>query len=197
MDDEDEAERVATFPDFERQLKTYCAYRDTLEALPGHMDVGWVRVDMQPIKQVLVTLARKWMWTFGKYLVDQVTGTLVDLDLFLKRTEPELERITGEERDTASFMRMMRLFNEVAAKQQDMEVKFANIRQMADVLQVYGYTLPQHTQGLYDTLPNRWSSLKSKVLLAKQRLGPRIQEESARINKVLILIRRIDCLTSF
>lgn len=113
MDDEEEAERVATFPDFERQLKTYCAYRDTLEALPGHMDVGWVRVDMQPIKQVLVTLARKWMWTFGKYLVDQVTGTLVDLDLFLKRTEPELERITGEERDTASFMRMMRLFNEV------------------------------------------------------------------------------------
>lgn len=113
LDDEDEAERVATFPDFERQLKTYCAYRDTLEALPGHKDVGWVRVDMQPIKQVLVTLARKWMWTFGKYLVDQVTGTLVDLDLFLKRTEPELERITGEERDTASFMRMMRLFNEV------------------------------------------------------------------------------------
>lgn len=76
----------------------------------------------------------------------------------------------------------------MAAKQQDMEVKFANIRQMADVLQVYGYTLPQHTQGLYDTLPNRWSSLKSKVLLAKQRLGPRIQEESARINKVIVLI---------
>ena len=38
---------------------------------------------------------------------------LTELDIFLKRTEPEIEGITGEERDTASFMRMMRLFNEV------------------------------------------------------------------------------------
>ena len=33
--------------------------------------------------------------------------------MFLKRIEPEIESITGEERDTASFMKMMRLFNEV------------------------------------------------------------------------------------
>ncbi len=38
---------------------------------------------------------------------------LTELDSFLKRTEPEIEGITGEERDTTSFMRMMRLFNEV------------------------------------------------------------------------------------
>ena len=38
---------------------------------------------------------------------------LENLDAFLKRTEPEIESITGEERDTASFMKMMRLFNEV------------------------------------------------------------------------------------
>lgn len=36
-------------------------------------------------------------------------------DMFLKRIEPEIEGITGEERDTASFMKMMRLFNEVKA----------------------------------------------------------------------------------
>ena len=38
---------------------------------------------------------------------------LEKLDMFLKRIEPEIESITGEERDTASFMKMMRLFNEV------------------------------------------------------------------------------------
>ena len=38
---------------------------------------------------------------------------LENLDTFLKRIEPEIEGITGEERDTASFMKMMRLFNEV------------------------------------------------------------------------------------
>ena len=38
---------------------------------------------------------------------------LAELDEFLRRTEPQIEGITGEERDTASFMKMMRLFNEV------------------------------------------------------------------------------------
>lgn len=37
-------------------------------------------------------------------------------DQFLKRIEPEIEGITGEERDTASFMKMMRLFNEVSCR---------------------------------------------------------------------------------
>ena len=40
---------------------------------------------------------------------------LEKLDIFLKRIEPEIESITGEERDTASFMKMMRLFNEVCS----------------------------------------------------------------------------------
>ena len=41
---------------------------------------------------------------------------LEKLDEFLKRIEPEIESITGNERDTASFMKMMRLFNEVGTK---------------------------------------------------------------------------------
>jgi len=64
------------------------------------------------------------MWTFMKYLSDQVTGSLDTLADFLARTEPEIESITGEERDTASFMKMMRLFNEVSAQQQDMDGRF-------------------------------------------------------------------------
>ena len=44
----------------------------------------------------------------------KVTHMLEKLDDFLKRIEPEIESITGEERDTASFMKMMRLFNEVS-----------------------------------------------------------------------------------
>lgn len=35
--------------------------------------MGWLRVDLQPIKQVLVTFASKWIWTFTSYLTDQVS----------------------------------------------------------------------------------------------------------------------------
>ena len=43
-----------------------------------------------------------------------MSSTLNDLDSFLKRIEPGIEAITGEEQDIASFMRLMRVFNEVA-----------------------------------------------------------------------------------
>ncbi len=43
----------------------------------------------------------------------QVTIVLEKLDSFMQQIEPEIDGITGEEKDTASFMKMMRLFNEV------------------------------------------------------------------------------------
>ena len=42
-----------------------------------------------------------------------MSSTLNDLDSFLKRIEPGIEAITGEEQDITSFMRLMRVFNEV------------------------------------------------------------------------------------
>jgi len=68
----------------------------------------------------------------------QVTDSLDTLADFLARTEPEIESITGEERDTASFMKMMRLFNEVSAQQQDMDERFE--------LQFYEKSACQHEQ---------------------------------------------------
>ena len=53
---------------------------------------------------------------FSEWLLlccSQVSSTLNDLDSFLKRIEPGIEAITGEEQDIASFMRLMRVFNEV------------------------------------------------------------------------------------
>ena len=47
--------------------------RDEIQGLDEYHCVGWLRVDLQPIKQVLTTYASKWMWTFTKYLSDQVS----------------------------------------------------------------------------------------------------------------------------
>ncbi|XP_033103095.1 dynein heavy chain 9, axonemal-like [Anneissia japonica] len=181
----DEHVNVPSLDMFDVEIDVYRRSRDEIANIMDYTDVGWLRVDMTPIKQVLTTYTSRWMWTFIKYLSDQVTGMLRDLDDFLKRTEPEIESITGEERDTASFMKMMRLFNTVSAKQQEMDGKFTAMNRTVLLIEKYGHTLPQATQKLFSAAPSRWNNLKTKVSLAKQRLGPRIQEESARITKDL------------
>ena len=40
--------------------------------LDDHHDIGWLRVNMKPIKNTLITFSSKWIWTFTKYLSEQV-----------------------------------------------------------------------------------------------------------------------------
>ncbi|XP_043910785.1 dynein beta chain, flagellar outer arm-like [Protopterus annectens] len=171
--------------DFDVEIGAYMTARDTILDFTDAQDIGWIRVDYRPVKQVIAGYAYKWMWTFTKYLIDQLTATLKNLDAFLKRTEPQIENITGEERDTESFMKMMRLFNEVSAKQSEMDVQFAVMQKTVILLEKYSMKLPVESEKLYTAMPGRWSNLKTKVSLAKQRLGPRIQQESQRVTKDL------------
>ena len=48
------------------------ASRDEICGLQDWCDIGFTRVNMRPIKQVLQTYASKWMFTYTKYLSDQV-----------------------------------------------------------------------------------------------------------------------------
>ena len=72
----------------------------------------------------------------------------------------------------------------MSAQQQEMDGKFTAMHRTVLLVKKYGHTLPTATQSLFDAAPQRWNNLKTKVSLAKQRLGPRIQEESEGITKV-------------
>lgn len=177
--------QVPSLDQFDTEIDIYRSTKDEISRISESDSIGFIEVDKRPIKQVLLTLASKWMWTFVSYLIDQVTAMLVELDDWLCKIEPEIEAISGEESDTNSFMKLMRLFNSVAAKQADMDAKFAAMHRTVLLVKKYGYHLPKATFDLFDAAPSRWASLKTKVSLAKQRLGPRIQQQSATITEDL------------
>ena len=79
----------------------------------------------------------------------------------------------------------------MSAQQSEMDGKFAAMNRTVQLLKHYGQTLPEKTQHLFNAAPSRWNSLKTKVSLAKQRLGPRIQEESVRITQVSVYYSEI------
>jgi len=49
------------------------------------------------------------------------------------------------------------------------------MQRTVDLLEKYEMKLPNETQEMFRSAPDRWNHLKTKVSLAKQRLGPRIQ----------------------
>ena len=98
--------------------------REQIKNLEKYQNVEWIKVNLEPTIQVLVTITNKLIWKFTSFLSNQIKVTLNELDQFLKKMEPDIEKITGEERDTETFMKIMRIFNEVSSKQQEMEIKF-------------------------------------------------------------------------
>ena len=164
--------------DFDAEIAVYVNAREQIKKLKSHEDVDWIRVKLQPTIDVLVTLSNKLIWKFTSFLSSQIKRTLNELDLFLKRMEPDIEKITGEERDTATFMKIMRMFNEVSSKHQEMEVKFELMKRTLNLLKKYNRFDVIDLESKFNSTPVRWTNLKSKVTLAKQRLGPTIQEES-------------------
>jgi len=78
-----------------------------------------------------------------------------------------------------------------------MDVKFAAMHRTVLLLKKYNQMLPHNTQELFNAAPGRWNNLKTKVSLAKQRLGPRIQEESERITRVRIICLSVNYLINF
>lgn len=49
------------------------------------------------------------------------------------------------------------------------------MRRTVGLLEKYDMKLSAETQQMFYSAPDRWNHLKTKVSLAKQRLGPRIQ----------------------
>lgn len=69
----------------------------------------------------------------------------------------------------------------MSSKQQEMEVKFELMKRTLALLKKYNRFDVIDLEAKFNNTPIRWTNLKSKVTLAKQRLGPTIQEESKAI----------------
>lgn len=73
-----------------------------------------------------------------------------------------------------------------------MEIKFELMKRTLNLLKKYKRFDVVDLESKFNSTPIRWTNLKSKVTLAKQRLGPTIQEESQSIIEVLFIF--FDCL---
>jgi dynein heavy chain len=79
----------------------------------------------------------------------------------------------------------------VSSKQQEMEVKFELMKRTLNLLKKYNRFDVIDLEAKFNNTPIRWTNLKSKVTLAKQRLGPTIQEESKAITQDLKVFSKV------
>ena len=183
--DEDTSKRPS-LDDFDGEIAVFQGILERLSKIESVANVGWLCVDQRPAKQALASLGEKWKYVYASYLERQILHVLNSLERFFQEIEPQVEGITGEEEDTQAFMRLMSIFNRVNAQQVEMDTKFGAVHRAMLMLDKFGYPLSMVTREQFTNAPQRWSNLKKRMALGKQRIGPRIQSNGETISRDLL-----------
>ncbi|KAI3381618.1 hypothetical protein SNEBB_004183 [Seison nebaliae] len=158
----------------------------------------WLLINVIPLKSTLIALLDKWMFVYSKYLIQCVNHNLLELDVFflmvmndlnsidknndlLKRKSKRFsEEEQGELQDN-NFMQIVHLYNVTTTNQQSIELKFNVTKQIVDILNNYSITIPSHIIKLFESLPTIWQNIRSKIHMAKNRIGPYVCGHNDRI----------------
>lgn len=68
-----------------------------------------------------------------------------------------------------------------------MDGRFGAVHRSAQLLEKYGHPISKDVSTFLAVAPQKWSSLKKKIGIAKQRVSPKVQANGELVNKVCSL----------
>lgn len=83
--------RMLNLANFDEKIHQYLGVQSEVVSLRHTQDVGFVRVNAQPMKQAISTWVTKWIYLFAQSLQDHVSGSLERMHSFISHTQKGLE----------------------------------------------------------------------------------------------------------
>ncbi len=129
--------KVPNLANFNAEIAKYRKVQAQLNEFKTPTDVGWLRVNSEPIKQALSTYVTKWSYAFSEHLHDYVLGKLTELHDFIVRVEKGLAEpvVMGDKEALKRVMGHMRDVRRSTESRADM---FAPLRDAVAALKAYG-----------------------------------------------------------
>ncbi|CAH8480381.1 unnamed protein product [Dicrocoelium dendriticum] len=172
-------ENPPTLEQFREQILKYDRVYEEVEHLPDtHIFDSWLRADLKPFKNSLLTVIRQWSDKFKQYLVDHVTSTLDNLKVFIEDSTNDME-IKGdpEQVDYDSLVRVLERLKLIREAEDATDAGFEPLRETVALLKEFGEELPTSMNKLLESLPDQWHELKNVAVLTKQKIQPLQERE--------------------
>ncbi|KAL2078484.1 hypothetical protein ACEWY4_026169 [Coilia grayii] len=161
-----------TLTEFKKEIDTYeNLYKEVSMLENSTLVEQWLQIDTRPFKHVLLNITKRWSLMFKQYLIDRVTNSVKELDLFIKERKCGLSK-TVEEGDYDGLVEVMGHLMRVKDRQAATDTMFDPLKETIEFLKEYGEELPDevHTQLL--DLPEHWNNTKKSALQVKQNVAP-------------------------
>lgn len=189
---------------FDERINYFQALRVEISDLVPSKNIGFLRVNTQPIKQALSTWVTKWIYLYTQYLHDWVISRLQQLQDFVSDVERGLSFDMGKpEFDDEALMAVMRHIADVRARMSSVERLFQPLGETLGLLRKYGISFEADEIGgrpILDFLehaPELWDSTVNSAFKARERIQPRqtlmatkVKAKSAELDRRLKSFRK-------
>ncbi|XP_035888861.1 dynein heavy chain 9, axonemal isoform X3 [Phyllostomus discolor] len=157
---------------FKAQIDSYeKLYEDVCRLEPIKVFDCWMRIDVRPFKASLLNLIKRWSLLFKQHLVDYVTNSLADLELFIKNSESGLLKKV-EKGDFKGLVEIMEHLMALKERQSSTDEMFEPLKQTIELLKTYGQELPETVFKQLEELPEKWSNIKKLAIAVRQHVAP-------------------------
>ncbi|XP_053528697.1 dynein axonemal heavy chain 9 isoform X1 [Artibeus jamaicensis] len=157
---------------FKAQIDSYeKLYEDVCRLEPMKVFDHWMRIDVRPFKASLLNLIKRWSLLFKQHLVDYVTNSLADLEVFIKNSESGLLKKV-KKGDFKGLVEIMEHLMALRERQSSTDAMFEPLKQTIELLKTYGQELPETVFKHLEELPEKWSNMKKLAITVRQHVAP-------------------------
>ncbi|KDO31249.1 hypothetical protein SPRG_03866 [Saprolegnia parasitica CBS 223.65] len=148
---------------FNEEITKYSRVANEIANLATPTDVGWLRVNSQPIKTAMVTWVSKWVYQYTTYLYKHVVTKLSSLHKFMEVVLKGLEEDVVDKNKEA-LMRVMTHIRDVRKQIDATNEMFDPLRQAVHLLKTHGVNIDdtkiadQTIQDYLEAAPLQWKA---------------------------------------
>ncbi|XP_059524579.1 dynein axonemal heavy chain 9 [Myotis daubentonii] len=157
---------------FQAQIDSYeQLYGEVCRLEPVKVFDSWMKIDVRPFKASLLNIIKRWSLMFKQHLVDYVTNSLADLDVFIKNSEGSLLKKV-EKGDSNGLVEIMQHLMALKERQSSTDEMFEPLKQTIELLKTYEQELPETVFKQLEELPEKWNNIKKLAITVRQHVAP-------------------------
>ena len=163
---------------FDHEIQKFNEIQANVTKFPSPVDIGWLRVDVNPAKQHVSLFATKWINTFTGHIIRKVLSTLSDLHIFMEGVGQGLEKEVLEGAENKSLLSVMAVIRDVRRKMDYFAEIYEPQNECVQLLKKYGVDIldenisGKNLQDFLEELPMVWDAMVKKTLKKKEEILP-------------------------
>jgi dynein heavy chain, axonemal len=151
---------------FEENIYHFRTLRDEIRELPGTKVIGWLKIDVRPLRNSLLNYVSKWSDAFQQYPLNHVIRTVHTLVDFCAGAN---QGISIDVIDYASLVTVLSNLLAIKKREKETDSCFEPLKLLLHMLSKHEVQIPLDLNKEVSAVQESWMLLKQKALMMKDR----------------------------